>query len=263
MSPGPRPTSVPSSILTTEPFGHNTPTLQTIGLKTANRLKLNADKNAAALWAGSCHGPAVLGIAGLSLQLRSETVVASDEVRVLAVTMTSDLPLDKHDANVCATCFYWLRQLRRVRCSLDAESAATPVPAFVTSRMDYCNAILAGASKSTTDKLHECRCSRRQRHAEVRSWTHQCTARRAALAGRSRASAVQAVCNGSPICLQHKAPQYMKDCCIHISDIARRQHCGVAGCRQLLVPRHRRSMFGRRAFSVAGPTAWNSLPDYL
>ena len=32
---------------------------------------------------------------------------------------------------------------------------------------------------------------------------------------------------------------------------------------QLLVPRHRRSMFGRRAFSVAGPAAWNSLPDYL
>ena len=27
--------------------------------------------------------------------------------------------------------------------------------------------------------------------------------------------------------------------------------------------RHRRSMFGRRAFSVAGPAAWNSLPDYL
>jgi len=24
-----------------------------------------------------------------------------------------------------------------------------------------------------------------------------------------------------------------------------------------------RSMFGRRAFSVAGPAAWNSLPDYL
>jgi len=26
---------------------------------------------------------------------------------------------------------------------------------------------------------------------------------------------------------------------------------------------HRRTKFGRRAFSVAGPTAWNSLPDYL
>ena len=36
-----------------------------------------------------------------------------------------------------------------------------------------------------------------------------------------------------------------------------------AGCHQLFVPRHRRSMFGRRAFSVAGPAACNSLPDYL
>ena len=57
----------------------------------------------------------------------------------------------------------------------------------------------------------------------------------------------------------------MIDCCVYTSDIARRQHLRSAGCRQLLVPRprHRRSMFGRRAFSVAGPAAWNSLPDYL
>jgi len=32
---------------------------------------------------------------------------------------------------------------------------------------------------------------------------------------------------------------------------------------ELFVPRHRRSMFGRRAFSVSGPAACNSLPDYL
>ena len=65
-------------------------------------------------------------------------------------------------------------------------------------------------------------------------------------------------------CLQHKAPQYMTDCCIHTSDIARRQHLWYeqlmrsAGCHQLFIPRHRRSMFGRRAFSVAGRAAWNS-----
>ena len=34
-----------------------------------------------------------------------------------------------------------------------------------------------------------------------------------------------------------------------------------AGCHQLFLPRHRRSMFGRRACSVAGPAACNSLPD--
>jgi len=34
-------------------------------------------------------------------------------------------------------------------------------------------------------------------------------------------------------------------------------------CCQVLVPRHQRLMFGRWAFSVAGPTAWSSLPDSL
>jgi len=54
----------------------------------------------------------------------------------------------------------------------------------------------------------------------------------------------------------------MTDCCIHTSEIARRQHLWSAGCHQLFVPRHRRSMFGCRACSVTGLTAWNSLPDY-
>jgi len=31
----------------------------------------------------------------------------------------------------------------------------------------------------------------------------------------------------------------------------------------LVVPRHRLSFYGRRAFCVAGPSVWNSLPDSL
>ena len=31
----------------------------------------------------------------------------------------------------------------------------------------------------------------------------------------------------------------------------------------LVVPHHRLSTYGRRAFAVAGPTAWNSFPDNL
>ena len=62
--------------------------------------------------------------------------------------VTPDLSLDKHVTAVSSKCFFQLRQLRRVRRSLDDESVATLVHAFVTSH--YCNGLLAGAPKVVT-----------------------------------------------------------------------------------------------------------------
>ena len=64
-------------------------------------------------------------------------------------------------------------------------------------------------------------------------------------------------------CLQRKAPPYLVDLCKPVSDIASRQYLRSANSHQLYVQRYRRTMFGRRAFSVAGPTAWNTLPHDL
>ena len=65
----------------------------------------------------------------------SSLVTISDHVRLLGVTIAADLSLDRHVSNVCKTCFFWLRQLRRVRRSLDIKSFKTLVHAFVTSRV--------------------------------------------------------------------------------------------------------------------------------
>ena len=64
-------------------------------------------------------------------------------------------------------------------------------------------------------------------------------------------------------CLHDKAPKYLADCCVAVSDIASRQRLRSAHHRQLDVPRHQRCTLDRRAFSVAGPIVWNSLPDEL
>jgi len=64
-------------------------------------------------------------------------------------------------------------------------------------------------------------------------------------------------------CLHGKAPLYLTDCCTPISDVPSRRHLRSASRRQLLVPRHNLSTYGRRAFSVAGPAAWNCLSDQL
>jgi len=41
------------------------------------------------------------------------------------------------------------------------------------------------------------------------------------------------------------------------------RHLRSANRHRLAVPRFRLNTYGRRAFSVAGPMAWNSLPDFI
>jgi len=86
---------------------------------SVNCLKLNADKTEL-LWAGTKHSLSLLGGCGPSLRLGEDTVTASEHVRLLGVTISSDLSLDKHVANICAAGFFRLRQLCRIRRSLDS-----------------------------------------------------------------------------------------------------------------------------------------------
>jgi len=118
---------------------------------SANRLKLNMEKTAW-LWTGSRSNLDRLPKTALKLRLGNETIDVVDAVRVLGVLITPDLSLDKHVTAFSAKCYFQLRQLRRVRRSLHEESVATLVHAFVTSRIDYCNGLLAGAPKAVTDK---------------------------------------------------------------------------------------------------------------
>ena len=121
---------------------------------SGNRLKLNTDKTELT-WVGPRHSLYHHDFCLPELHLSHDSVVARDHVRLLGATISSDLSLDRHVSVVSASGFYWLRQLRRFRRSLDTQSAATLVHSFVSSRVDYCNALLAGAPKVTTDKLNE------------------------------------------------------------------------------------------------------------
>ena len=78
------------------------------------------------------------------------TTCMAFSARLLGVLISPDLTLKQHISRVCVSCFYQLRQIRSVRRSLDDESTATPVHAFVASRIDYCCSLLFG---SVTDKL--------------------------------------------------------------------------------------------------------------
>ena len=133
-----------------------------------------------------------------------------------------------------ATSFYWLRQFRRVRRSLDSESAATLVHAFVTSRVDQCNAVLAGATKSVADTLHRVMNAVACVVNDTRKFDHGLTQilhddlHWLDVADRVTYK-LRAIMHR---CRHRKAPQYLVDCCTPVTDVVGRQRLRSATQQQ-------------------------------
>jgi len=64
-------------------------------------------------------------------------------------------------------------------------------------------------------------------------------------------------------CLHEVGPMYLSEMCRPTSSVAGRRQLRSADRGQLIIPRYRLTTAGRRAFSCAGLSAWNSLPAYL
>jgi len=232
---------------------------------TANRLKLNAEKTEL-IWAGTRYSVAsLLHGRGPSLTLGTDSVEVADAVRVLGVLFTPDLALDKHTSAVSAKCFYQLRQLRRVRRSLDTESTKILVHAFVTSRIDYCNGLLANAPSVWTDKLQRVLNAAARVITDTQKFDRGLTTiLRDDLHWLDLPRRVSyKLCLTVYKCLHGMAPQYLAELCRPVSDIQGRRHLRSATLGLLDKPRYELETYGRRAFSYAGPSAWNSLPAHL
>jgi len=63
--------------------------------------------------------------------------------------------------------------------------------------------------------------------------------------------------------LNGRAPPYLSGHYIPVSSADTRRHLRSANRHLLAILRFRLNTYGRRAFSVAGPMAWNSLPDFI
>jgi len=89
----------------------------------------------------------------VSLCMDSSTIQHVDAVRDLGVTFDSELTMQRHVNTVTRACFHHIRRLKQIRRLLGKDVAAGLVSAFILSRLDYCNVVLAGLPKSTIAPL--------------------------------------------------------------------------------------------------------------
>ena len=77
----------------------------------------------------------------------------SYQVKNLGSWLDPNLNMRHHITNVCKAGFFYLYNIRRIKKYLSRDSLLTLVHAFITSRLDYCNALLYGLPKQQIAKL--------------------------------------------------------------------------------------------------------------
>ncbi len=77
----------------------------------------------------------------------------SSSVRNLGVLFDSNLSFESHVSSICKTAFFHLKNISKLRPMLSMSNAEMLIHAFMTSRLDYCNALLGGCSARLINKL--------------------------------------------------------------------------------------------------------------
>src|SRR6218665_42004 len=160
-------------------------------------------------------------------------------------------------------CFRQLRLIRSCIKSLPLGAAKASVAAFVTSRVDCYNSLLAGTPVCLLDGLQSVLNAAERLICNRSKYDHVTPLLRDVLHWLP-----------VPFCIEYKlcllvfqslhgaAPEYLRDCCTA-------SHSSAPGLRLRslertdLCVRRMKTHFGDHAFSAAGPQCWNSLPPLI
>ncbi len=87
-----------------------------------------------------------------TIQLGSSTITPSS-IRNLGVIFDDQLTFKEHIVKTARSCRFALHNIRKIRPFLTQHAAQLLVQALVISRLDYCNALLAGLPSNTIKPL--------------------------------------------------------------------------------------------------------------
>ena len=222
-----------------------------------SRLKLNEDKTEFLVVSSPYYQETVRKI---SLQMGDVVIKAAAKCRNLGVIFDSKLDMKDHVAAVCRSSFFQLRKIGSIRKYLSNDTCSTLVHSFVTSRIDYCNSLLANLPKCVLAKLQKIQnvaariLTRTQRYEDI--------------------SPVLISIHWLPIPLRIRykinlltfkslrgmGPPYLKNLLTPYSP-----SIDLRSANKGLLKEHsyNLSTYGHRAFYFVAPNYWNDLPEML
>ena len=224
----------------------------------SRRLKMNGDKTEI-IWFGSKATLKKLSSADTTLRMGSTILEPMNSVRNLGVYMDSAMSMRTHISKVSSACFYHLRRVRQLSYAVSKSTMQWLVSALVLARIDYCNSVLACLPAIMLAPL---------------KWIMNVAVRLVAELGvRDNVTPAMRelpvtfrvqykLCLMVHSSVNRRSPEYITDVLVPMSSLQDWTTLRSSTSRSFDVPRTRTG-FGERAFSVAGPAAWNKLPPNL
>ena len=221
---------------------------------TINFLKLNGPKTDMMI-AYVKHRPPVYFP---PIRVDDEYITASDTVRNLGVLFDSTMSMDAQIKAVTSVSFATLRDMYKARDCLTTDATKALVQAFVTSRLDYCNFLYYGLPQKQTKKLQAVQNTSARLISRTLKYDHITPVLKELhwlpISGQYRS--IYKILLITYKCLHGIAPVYLIDL------LEKRPSRGLRSdnTMTLVVPKSKLVTYGDRAFSVAAPKLWNSLP---
>ena len=221
-----------------------------------NFLKLNSDKTEVLLFAPQRSSPDMFDI---SITINGVSVASSQSVRNLGVVFDRSLSMDCQVKSVVRSCFMHLRKIGRLRRCLTENALKSLVHGLITSRLDYCNAMLTGLPNNLIHSLQRVQNTaarlitgaRRSDHISPILVDLHWLPIRSRIDYKVLVHTFRAI-NGT-------APTYLSDM-IGMYQPSRPLR---SGDQRLLVTPRNKTRLGERSFYCAAPRLWNSLPFSL
>ena len=176
--------------------------------------------------------------------------------------MDRNLSLRSHIVRLTGACFRAMRQARSIRRSLMTAAGRMLVNSAVLSRIDYCNCIFAGLPDFNLDRLQQVInaatrvISRRRKYVHISDVLQDLNRLREPqrIEFKLCLKVYKALCN--------LALSFLAELCIPVTAVEARQRLRSWSAGNLVVLKPR-SEFGKRAFAITGPQAWNNLPQTI
>ena len=115
-----------------------------------NKLKLNGEKTEFFVAASPFN---LKQLSNVSLHIDTTEVFPSKTVRNLGVVFDHQMCMSDHITKLCQSINWQIRNIRRIRKYLDFDTCHNIVRALILSRLDYCNILLNGISKTDLKRL--------------------------------------------------------------------------------------------------------------